>query len=424
MSQAEEIERARRQELHLAAAIEREWEKMCRTHVCAECGQPLVMPHDPEKGGRILVCGTDRGHQGFQRVTTWWEAYRDGEEVPMHIADHFRREGGERPMESTQLQQMTPDRMLKRMEGARFPQQMNGAERRNLAELAIYYGLDPAFGELMLYQGRPYISIDGRRRKALETGLLDGMSTRPATKEEREAWGVEKGDYLWFCDVYRQGCQRPFTAHGRVRLAETGPPKDKSKAGYRPLEVDPQTMAAKRAEGRALKMAFADSISLPSIEGVGDVEDDETVVEGEARELPPPDIGGENIPPTDRPAERPSATAHREGIRSDRREPDTEPEAETGSQLPVVDPEKVDHGTGEIREEKGPGLPMETLQDLYTAGQSVYGVHNWSEILIRLGLSSKSQIADIKDAWLKLQRSFAESGEAASAKSDTAAEPR
>lgn len=44
---------------------ERQFEKMTLTHVCAECGAPLVTPYSPELAKVILVCGQNRSHKGF-----------------------------------------------------------------------------------------------------------------------------------------------------------------------------------------------------------------------------------------------------------------------------------------------------------------------------------------------------------------------
>ena len=79
--------------------------------------------------------------------------------------------------------------------------------------IPITYGFDPLMGEISIYQGRPYVSIDGRYRKAQETGNLDGVSTRPANKQEREDWQIPVGDF--FFDGCRpkscgqSGCTQP-----------------------------------------------------------------------------------------------------------------------------------------------------------------------------------------------------------------------
>jgi hypothetical protein len=148
-----------------------------------------------------------------------------------------------------------------------------------LAKIAVSYGLDPLMGELTAYQGRPYISIDGRYRKAMETGDFDGISTRPAIKEERVAWEIPDGDYFFRSEVFRKGISHPFVGWGRVRVAEMRPgsknPGDTTST-YKPTQNNPQRMAEKRAEAQALRKGF--QIDLPSAEDIGSVDDDRHTV--------------------------------------------------------------------------------------------------------------------------------------------------
>jgi hypothetical protein len=165
-------------------------------------------------------------------------------------------------MDSTALTAMTEIQMIERVNLAKFPQELTPIDKRMLANAAISYGFDPLMGEISVYQGRPFVSIDGRYRKAQETGILDGVETRPATKQEREDWEIKDGDYFFRSEVYVKGSSRPFVGWGRVRAAETTGGK-----GFKPVETNPQRMAEKRAEAQALRKAF--SIPLPSLEDIG-----------------------------------------------------------------------------------------------------------------------------------------------------------
>lgn len=177
-------------------------------------------------------------------------------------------------MDSNQLTVMDEQTMLRRVEMARFPQDLTKPDKTLLAQVAITYGFDPLMGEVSIYQRRPYVSIDGRYRKAQETGQLDGVETRPATKQEKEDWQIPEGDYFYRSEVYLKGSTRPFVAWGRVHKAETVGGK-----GFKPVEKNPQRMAEKRAEAQALRKAF--HIPLPSVEDIGspDYDADSTAVE-------------------------------------------------------------------------------------------------------------------------------------------------
>ena len=164
-------------------------------------------------------------------------------------------------MDSKSLMTMDENKMLQRVEMAKFPTQLQPADKRALAQAAVTYGFDPLMGEISIYQGRPFISIDGRYRKAQETGQLDGVETRPATRQERTDWGIPDGDLFFHCDVWKKGCSHSFPGKGRVKKEEMqGSP-------HLPIVKNPQRMAEKRAEAQALRKAF--HIPLPSIEDIG-----------------------------------------------------------------------------------------------------------------------------------------------------------
>ncbi len=171
-------------------------------------------------------------------------------------------------MDSKALQTMDNKAMMERIDVARFPQALTPQDKKMLAMVAITYGFDPLMGEITIYQGKPYVSIDGRYRKAQETGIFNGITSRPATKQEREEWGIPEGDYFVKSTVEIRGGGH-FEGWGRVFKAETMGGK-----GYTPVEKNPQRMAEKRADAQALRKAF--HINLPSLEEKG-TPDDENV---------------------------------------------------------------------------------------------------------------------------------------------------
>lgn len=145
---------------------------------------------------------------------------------------------------------------------AKFLDAYNGKlERMNPEQQSMFLialgqrlGVRAELGELILYQGKPYISIDGRIRLAHETGLLVGMETRPATQLERRNYGCEDGDALWVCNVYRRGAARAFVGWGHVSTKDRNPV----------TKTHPREMAKKRAKYDALRTAFppAENISM------------------------------------------------------------------------------------------------------------------------------------------------------------------
>jgi hypothetical protein len=221
---------------------------IARGSLCMECNNVLKTVWGGAYGhnGYLLVCGRDMNHNGITR---------HNKKLEKKIQEGYS-------METTALEKLSEDKMLERVNMARFPQEMNLQEKKLLAQVAITYGFDPLMGEVTLYQGRPFVSIDGRYRKAQETGMLDGISTVPASKDEREAWQIPEGDYFFRAELWLKGSTRPIVGWGRVRKQETTGGK-----GYKPIETNPQRMAEKRAEAQALRKGF--HINLPSVEEIG-----------------------------------------------------------------------------------------------------------------------------------------------------------
>ncbi len=135
----------------------------------------------------------------------------------------------------------------------------NPALGRMIAKVSIAYGLDPLMGEVILYQGKPYVTIDGRLRKAQEHEQYAGLECRPATDAERAAFRCAETDHLWRAEVYRRDWRKPVVGWGRVTVNDHNAIARGQHA---------QAIAEKRAKARALRDAF--SIPLPSAEDAED----------------------------------------------------------------------------------------------------------------------------------------------------------
>lgn len=235
-----------------------ELKELSNTHYCSACGNILSLAYgeyQPGYYGYFIRCGQDKNHIGITRHN------------PRYDIKKWRYWN----VESTALSKLTETQMLARVDMARFPRDLDVTQKKIIARIAIEYGLDPLMGELMIYQGNPYVRIDGRRRKAQETGELDGIATRPATKDEREARNVQDGDYLYKSEIRRKGSEYPFEGWGKVTKIEI----DRAKAAatnnqrdqwFIPIVKDPGDMAEKRAEAEGLKRAF--HLPLPSFEEI------------------------------------------------------------------------------------------------------------------------------------------------------------
>jgi hypothetical protein len=232
-------------------------QKLIRDHFCGQCGANLNVAWGGafKVNGYILRCAKDIKHDTITKHEKKSEQRLEAEKQWKEI-NH---------MDSKALMVMTESAMLERIDKAKFPQALTKEEKILLAAAAITYGLDPLMGELSIYQGRPFVSIDGRYRKAQETGKLAGVETRPANQKEKTDWEIPNGDYFFRSEVYVKGIERPFVGWGRVFASETQGGK-----GFKPVEKNPQRMAEKRAEAQALRKAF--HIPLPSAEDIGSLE--------------------------------------------------------------------------------------------------------------------------------------------------------
>lgn len=227
-----------------------------QSYKCAVCQNILTVAW--YQGQYVLRCGKNINHKGITRHDL------KEEELRRKVLS----------MESTELTKMNETQMTDRIKMAKFPQDMSPKDMKLLAKVAITYGFDPLMGEIMVYQGNPYISIAGRYRKALETGELDGISTRPATKAEKEAREIPDGDYLYHADIWKKGCLHSFEGWGRVRKAEIDKAKASKGREFLPIANDPQGMAEKRAEAKGLKKGFYIPVPLPNIEDIGSEPDE------------------------------------------------------------------------------------------------------------------------------------------------------
>ncbi|MDP2718904.1 MAG: hypothetical protein Q8P44_03615, partial [Dehalococcoidia bacterium] len=231
-------------------------------YVCAVCDGLLTIAWGGSIGinSHVLRCGVAILHEGITRHDKKFQK---------------RKKEFYGNMETTSLMAMDEKTMLQRVEMARFPQELTKSDKVLLSQVAITYGFDPLMGEVSIYQGRPYVSIDGRYRKAQDTGLLDGVDTRPATGAEREQWEIPDGDYFFRSEVYVKGASRPFVGWGRVFKAETIVPAGKT--AYLPVQKNPQRQCEKRAEAQALRKAF--HIPLPSVEDIGSPDTEPEVIQ-------------------------------------------------------------------------------------------------------------------------------------------------
>ena len=132
------------------------------------------------------------------------------------------------------------------------PEQQRGA----LIAFGQHTGLRPELGEVMIYQGRFYVTMLGRVRNAHRLGLFDGIRAHPASLHDRRNAGYEETDIVWVTEVWRRGSSRAFRGWGKVTRAELETARAGEKSKFTPVAKHPVEMARKRSEYDALRLAF------------------------------------------------------------------------------------------------------------------------------------------------------------------------
>ncbi len=230
-------------------------ERVVRSYRCPDCQNRsmLVNRWNATASSYEVICGGCGRTTGFVREESLTQRWRENPDaVPVHTANALERKYGGRPMTTTQLATADEKSLVQRMEGARWLAQLPPNDKKALAQLSVQYGLDPLMGELTLYEGKPYISVNGMVRIAHEHPAFEGLEDRPMTEEEKQAYGITQR-VGWIALVYRKGWRAPVKGTG---AADPDRPFRNN-----PVERErPQWMARARAIRQALRLAFPHSV--------------------------------------------------------------------------------------------------------------------------------------------------------------------
>jgi hypothetical protein len=230
-----------------------------KTHVCAECRGILVTRFSPTRSLWEVVCGEDQVHVGFQRELRPVEAYKAGiRQDPVVEAGVKRRLERHQPEglmgESDQLYALVPHK------DAGSDSDLTTVQRDQIIFYSRSLDLDPRFGHLVLYYGKPYVTEAGLLYHAHRSKRFQGMTSRPLDAEERESYMIAEGEHAWIAKVFVEGVMFPFTGLGRARED----PEHPIARGSVVEPQHPQRMAERRAEMQALRKAFP--LGLPVLE--------------------------------------------------------------------------------------------------------------------------------------------------------------
>jgi len=258
------------------------------------------MPYVAEYKGHALRCMTDPDHDTYKSKYTGtrklWTA--DNSQVEVYVTTG--QEIGSAIEISDQATAMA--RVDQALDIGQFgdskSNSLSPAQREALALVSFAYGLDPVMGELIPYQGKPYVTVRGRRRKDDEAGNRGDISFKLLTSEETEYYlavgALARGDVAGYCVIrdVRTGAQ--VQGFGRVLASEGGG----QGSSHLPQAQRRIEMAQKRQEMRAREMLWG-PIARPNLGMDVIVEGDEpNLVEGQPTLPivgPPVDVVADNI---------------------------------------------------------------------------------------------------------------------------------
>jgi len=216
-----------------------------------------------------------------------------------------------------------------------FPQNVTTEQLGMLAKAAVAYGLDPLFGELIIYQGKPYITIEGRRRLDANAGHHPSIRYRPLTDDEERYYksvdALNPRDVALVC-IGTDEHGATIEAIG-ILLAEER--EIHGNNASTPQVKRPIEMVQKRGEMRYRKQAYGPHPLPEGMERI--MGDDDSVVEGSSRVLDATPISGAKTALADKAEEQQKGDGTPKA-----------PRQQTKRTPKAADPEKVcqEHGKG------------------------------------------------------------------------------
>ena len=264
-----------------------EAERFRKRNLCAECGdEPQLYPN--REGGYDVRC-QNRNHKGFTKLKSYTQIWREGQAVPLIIANKIQKKYGGDRMDSTTLAKASRTEMERRlnlaMKSFGFVVEETGLSRapnlnevKLLVDYCLTYAFDPLLNEVCLYQGRPYPMIDGLRRKAQETEKYRGLKMEPVLDPATKvALGYKEQDIVFKATVRKaeNGEIAEFERYGGVTQQEINEmsKRDPTKHRHPVVYKNPSDSAQNRAERDALRAAF--QFNFPGVQGLP------VVIEGE-----------------------------------------------------------------------------------------------------------------------------------------------
>lgn len=216
---------------------EREAVEFIKEHLCGECGGKLRYTFS--EGIFHISCSSDWTHKGYRKEIT------------------LPTEANLVPVPEIKEGMVLTSEILKALKSL-IPEvgDRDGKYKPSPTEILRAYlyakevGADLVLEEVVLYFGRPKLTIDYWYRKFREKYPKGYLKTRPLNEEERKLYKASEDKHVWKCEVYDE--QGRLLAEGYGEASEERPHKSSA------VEKEhPQRIAEKRAEEDAIRKAIA-----------------------------------------------------------------------------------------------------------------------------------------------------------------------
>ena len=365
----------------------RELQKTAATHRCPE--HPKFALQVAWRDGRYIIVCHDHEPEHLQPIPSLTQMYKRGESLPLPIVDRIENNMKRRNRAMAQ-ESKTAISIIEASTGKLAP----ADQIQRAIAVAESLELNPLLGHICLYQGTPWVEIDGwYYRLRRKYGLAVDLRTRPLSEQERCDQRVEEHQHVWKAEVVIVATGQTIACgYGYSSTAE---PWHKS-----PVEkLRPQRLAEKRAEEDAIRKVVPPGVSLGSdwqatpeesqalLRLANRVEKDTTekpleekiaaAIKSSAKPAP---SGHTTSEPTENPVSAPTGG-----------KPQTEAERPLPEEMPDEPP---------VREDERPPV-LKTVNDLLKKANKDYELQP-KEVYAILGVKSSLEIADLEDAWSRI----------------------
>lgn len=241
--------------------------KIIDTCTC-ECGGVLNLPWGGTWGidSYVIKCTADPSHDKVVPVKSFYQMWKDGEELPSFIQDNIERKQRRKIMEQNEVKAMVvkqdADKLSTYLQ-PKFPKDLvNRQAALDFAKWCIAHHLEP-IRDCVPYHGNPYITVEWLDRQASGDEKFKGYGYKVFSQQDKEALDFDPKDLVIECQASWDGLDKPLVGLGVITKIERetvtgGEVNEVTARGYRApvVHLHPQKMAFKRARAAALKQRY------------------------------------------------------------------------------------------------------------------------------------------------------------------------